>query len=143
MARFFRSGILPLFVLLTAIVWPCFAADITRQVEAFAATGSQDPPLDVLPFDAAKLYILFKTHGVTRGDKFRGVLIADHAGRIAPNTKVTEATTTLSGDTIDGDVSFSRPTNGWPPGDYHVEIYINDRPATTVRFKFELPKQTK
>ena len=135
-----RTRILSACVLLVGIVavGGAFADEVVA--EAFVTTGPRDLPLDVLPADISKLYVLFKTHGVQAGDKFRGVLIADHAGRIAPNSKVSEATSTLDGDTIDGGISFTKPANGWPPGDYHVDIYINNRLATTTKFKVAMPK---
>lgn len=30
--------------------------------------------------------------------------------------------------------SLSRPTNGWPVGDYRVDMFINDKAAGSVKF---------
>jgi hypothetical protein len=141
MIRFPAISAVCVFAFMLAIACGGAAAAGDVQVEAFVTTSPSEPPLDVLPADAAKLYVIFKTHGITRGDKFRGVLIVDRAGRIAPeNSTAKEGTATLEGDTSDGAISFTRPINGWPPGDYHVDIYINDQLRTTVKFKFEIPK---
>lgn len=140
MACLSRIRILSACVLLIGVVASRSAFADQVVAEAFVATGPRELPTDVLPPDTGKLYVLFKTHGVTAGDKFRAALIADHAGKIAPNSKVTEASSTLDGDTIDGGISFTRPQNGWPPGDYHVDIYINNRLVTTTKFKVAMPK---
>jgi len=46
-------------------------------------------------------------------------LIAEDVGDVAPpNTNALEKTLTMDGDTADGDFDFSKPTNGWPVGQY-------------------------
>ena len=85
--------------------------------------------------DTFKIYALFKTKGAKNGDKIRGVLIAEDVGSVAPpNTKVLETKIDMEGDTEDGDFNFSKPTKGWPTGKYRVEIYLNDKLATTAKF---------
>ena len=91
-----------------------------------------------MPANTAKIWIIFQTKGIRPGDKLRATLIADKAGHIAPeNSKITEAKATLDGDTANGGISFSRPINDWPIGDYHVDIYVNDLLMTSVRFAIE------
>ena len=34
-----------------------------------------------------------------------------------------------------GVFSLSKPENGWIPGNYRVEFFVDDRPAETVKFK--------
>jgi len=112
------------------------AADV--QVLAYVTSSVGDTPRSTLPADTPKIWVVFETHGAKAGDKFRGALIADHAGHIAPeNSKITEGKSTLTGDTSDGGLGFSRPEGGWPVGQYHVEIYINDQLKTTVKFTVE------
>jgi hypothetical protein len=85
--------------------------------------------------DTEKIYALFKTEGAKRGDKMRGVLIAEDVGAVAPaNTAVSETKIDMEGDTQDGDFNFSKPTKGWPPGKYRVEIYLNDKLVTSAKF---------
>lgn len=148
MIRLARTSSAFLFALFIAITSAGTAVADPVQVEAFVTTGPTDPPLDVFPVDTAKLYVLFKTHGVKHGDRFRGVLVADHGGHIAPENSKTEGTSILDGDTSDGGLSFTMPIGGWPAGNYHVEIYINNQLSATVRFRFEnskspTPAQTK
>ncbi|MBV9618112.1 MAG: hypothetical protein JO201_02785 [Verrucomicrobia bacterium] len=94
--------------------------------------------------DAPKLYAIFKTEGVTSGDKIRAVWIADDVGEAAPpKTKIDEKTLTLDGDTEDGVFSLSKPTKGWPLGKYHLEIFVNGELAAKVNFAIKAPPQSK
>jgi outer membrane usher protein FimD/PapC len=88
-----------------------------------------------LASDTPKIYVTFETAGIKKGDKMRGVLIAEDVGEAAPaNTKVLETSLDMDEDTKDGEFNFSKPTNGWPEGKYRVEIYVNDKLTTTLKF---------
>jgi hypothetical protein len=114
----------------TAIV---YAGDV--KIEAIMTTGPDGEPTTSFTPDTPKIFALFKTKGVQDGDKIRSVWMADNVGNAAPpNTKIDEKTLTLKGDTQDGDFSLSKPTNGWPRGQYHLDIYVNGELATTVKF---------
>lgn len=134
-----RRNVGGIFALITmALVGIALGAAGEVKVEAFVASSPRETATTTFTRDTAKIYVIFKTKGVKAGDKFRGILIADHAGHIAPeNSKIIEGRATLDGDTNDGAINFSRPTDGWPIGEYHVEIYINDQLATTVKFTVE------
>jgi hypothetical protein len=108
------------------------------KIKAVITTGLKDEPKTTLTPDTPKVHALFKTKGAQKGDKLRGVWIADDVGDAAPaNTKIDETSLTLEGDTDDGDFSCTKPTKGWPAGKYHVDIYANDELATTVKFTIE------
>ena len=32
---------------------------------------------------------------------------------------------------------MSKPTKGWPPGDYRIELFIDGEPAGNVKYKVE------
>src|SRR5260370_39673675 len=104
-------------------------------------TGPKDPPSTTFASNTPKLYAIFKTEGAKAGDKIRGVLIAEDVGDVAPaNTKVLETILDMEGDTQAGDFSFSKPTNGWQVGKYHVEIYVNDE--LEKKFNFTIRADT-
>ena len=113
------------------------------KIKAVMTTGPKDKPTTIFTTDTPKVLALFKTKGAQKGDKLRGVWIADDVGDAAPaNTKIDEKTLTLEGDTDDGDFSCTKPTKGWPAGKYHVDIYANDELATTVKFTIEAAEKT-
>lgn len=108
------------------------------KVNVVMTTGPKDKPTTVFTLDTPKVLALFKTIGAQKGDKLRAVWIADNVGEAAPaNTTIDETTVTLEGDTDDGNFSCTKPTKGWPAGKYHVDIYANDKLATTMKFTIE------
>src|ERR1700726_3729652 len=108
------------------------------KVKAVMTTGPEDDPTTTFATDTPKVFAMFKTVGVQKGDKIRGVWIAENVGSAAPaNSKIDEKALTLEGDTDDGVFSLSKPTKGWPAGKYRLEIYANDKLATTVKFTVE------
>ena len=124
------------------------AGDTTVKVKMSDELGG-DETTTFTP-DTEKIYALFATEGAKKGDKLRGVLIAEDVGDVAPpNTKVLETKLDVEGDTDDGDFNFSKPTKGWPVGKYRVEIYVNGGLADLVKFTItpgvmiEVPKGDK
>ena len=114
------------------------ARDGDAKVKAVMTTGPEDEPTTTFATDTREVLALFKTKGAKNGDKLRGVWIADDVGKAAPaNTKIDEKTLTLKGGTDDGKFSVTKPTKGWPAGEYHLDIYANDELATTVKFTIE------
>ena len=105
------------------------------KVEATMMTNPEGKETTTFAADAPKLFAVFKTKGVSDGDKIRGVWIADDVGAAAPKgTKIDEKALTAEGDTEDGVFSLSKPNNGWPVGKYHLEIYVNDQLITKLKF---------
>jgi hypothetical protein len=135
----------PLIALLTAVV---ISISIARagevKVKVTITTGPEDEETTTFTPNTPTIYAMFKTKGISSGDKVRGVLMADDVGDAAPaHTKVLEKTLTLDEDTTDGDFNFSKPDKGWPPGKYHIEIYVNDELATTAKFTIKAGKSKK
>ena len=105
------------------------------QIESAIAVDGQTQPNSVFAPTTAKLNAFFRSTGTTKGDKLRGVWIAEDVGTAAPaNTKIDESTLTADEDNFYGAFELSKPTAGWPVGKYRVEIYLNDQLSTTVKF---------
>jgi hypothetical protein len=111
------------------------------KVEAVIAKDKDTKPAKTFAADVKKLYAFFRTKGTEKGDKLRGVWIAEDVGDAAPaNTKIDEASLTADEDDFYGAFAISKPTKGWPAGKYRVEIYAGDDLATTVKFTIEAGK---
>ncbi len=111
------------------------------KVEAKMAKDQDSKPTDTFPANVPKVYAFFHSTGTKKGDKVRGVFIADDVGDAAPaNTTIDEATLTADGDNYSGSFSLSKPTAGWPVGKYHVDIYVGDDLATSVKFTIKAGK---
>jgi hypothetical protein len=74
----------------------------------------------------------------TRGPiAVRGVWFAEDVGKAAPtNYRIDEKTVDLEGDSR-GSFDLRRPDNGWPPGRYRLEIFLDARKAQEIRFAIE------
>ena len=113
------------------------------KITVVTSAGEKGKPTRVFSTDTPEIWAAFKTKGAKKGDKLRGEWIADEVGEAAPpNTKIFEKTLTLEEDTDAGYFTFLKPTKGWPPGTYHLDIYANEELAATVKFTIEGAKQT-
>src|SRR5204863_1514474 len=104
-------------------------------VEAVMAVDKDTKPATTFAADVPKIYAFFKTKGTEKGDKLRGVWIAEDVGDAAPaNTKIDETTLTADQEDFYGAFALSRPNKGWPVGKYKIDMYVGDELATTVTF---------
>ena len=132
-----RFSILFAAVILAASNIHLMAGD--AKIEVAIAKDKDSKPETSFEKDVPKLYAFFKTAGTKKGDKIRGVWIAEDVGSAAPaNTKIDESTVTGDKDDFFGAFSLSKPTNGWPEGKYRVEIYSGDELVTKANFTIGL-----
>ena len=111
------------------------------KVESIIAVDGDTKPATSFASDTPKLYAFFRSKGTEKGDKLRGVWIAENVGDAAPaNTKIDEATVTAEEENFHGAFSLSKPDKGWPVGSYKVEIYDEDELVTTVKFTITAAK---
>lgn len=89
--------------------------------------------------DTPKVYAVFTLADVPSGTTVKSVWIAARTDVAAPNYRLDEASLSMGGSITSGNFSFSRPTSGWPPGEYRVELYIGDRLGHTARFQITKP----
>lgn len=81
------------------------------------------------------LYCAFKAVNLPRNSVIKGVLVAEDVGGAAPpESRLAETgVAAVDGGSVPGHFKFTL-NPAWVPGRYRVELYINDRPAQTVRF---------
>ena len=88
------------------------------------------------PASAPKICARWQGRGLRPQAKIRAVWVAENVGDIAPpNYKIDEATTTATLPDAHGVFTLSRPDDGWAPGDYRVEFYVDDALVETARLK--------
>jgi hypothetical protein len=91
--------------------------------------------------DTPKIYLLFQSNQVKPGQKIRSVWIADDSHGVAPPNYKIDESTLESGDSIQsgkvftGKFSMSKPTSGWPVGQYHAEIFIDADMVKSIKFE--------
>ena len=82
----------------------------------------------------AKIYAVFTLADVPARTPLKCVWIAEKTQVAPPNYKVDEVTLNVGGLITGGNCALSKPTNGWPVGDYRVDMYLGDQLAHTARF---------
>ncbi len=92
-------------------------------------------PLQVFKPTTAKIFLSTKLADVPTGAKLTGAWIAEKTGVAPPNYKIDTAELTVGPLMNRANFSMTKPNAGWPAGDYRVELTINGKLATTVRFK--------
>jgi hypothetical protein len=86
--------------------------------------------------DTPQIYVRWKGHRLRKGAKVRVEWIAENIGDDAPaDYGADEASTIADGPTAHGTFTLSRPDDGWTPGDYRAEFYVDDVLVDTVKLK--------
>jgi hypothetical protein len=86
--------------------------------------------------DTPKIYARWQGHGLREQAKIRAVWIAENVGDVAPpDYTIDEASTTANGPNTHGTFTLSRPEDGWAPGNYRVEFYLDADLIETVKLK--------
>lgn len=86
--------------------------------------------------ETPKIYARWQGHGLRDQAKIRVVWIAENIGDVAPpDYTIDEASTTANGRDSHGTFTLSRPDDGWAPGNYRVEFYLDAELVETVKLK--------
>lgn len=85
--------------------------------------------------NTAKIFIFWDLEKVPSGSKLKGTWICEKSKAIPPNYKIDEATVDVGTIDNSGNFSISKPTKGWPIGDYRVELWWDANKAQEVKFK--------
>lgn len=90
------------------------------------------------PDATQNLYARWQGLDIREGAKVRAVWIAEDVGDIAPpNYKIDEAKTIAASPDAHGMFTLSRPEDGWAPGKYRVEFYLDDTLVETVKLEIK------
>ena len=94
--------------------------------------------------ETPRIYARWQGHGLRSQAKVRVSWIAEDVGEVAPpNYAVDEATAVASIPDSRGVFTLSRPEEGWAPGRYRVEFYVDDQLIDTVKLKISPPDRFK
>src|SRR5258706_272935 len=84
----------------------------------------------------AKIFLNAKLVEVPTGAKVKSEWIAvDTGGAAPPHYRIDSVEMTVGPLINNVDFNFSKPTAGWPVGDYRVDLFIDGKPAGNVKFK--------
>ena len=104
------------------------ARDVTPE---FVPVG----PTTVFPPTAQGFYAVFNASGVGAGAVLKSVWWVVNVGNAAlPNTIIDERTATIADGAGKGVFRLQRP-EPWPPGEYKVEVFLNEQLITVLPFR--------
>jgi hypothetical protein len=81
------------------------------------------------------IYARWHGRGLRQNAGIRAVFIADNVADIPPNSQIDEMETTAAATDSGGSFALSRPEEGWTPGEYRVDLYLDDALAESFKFK--------
>src|SRR5438552_5233206 len=113
-------------------------AELTKKLSVGLATEPMGKPATTFSSDTAQIYARWQGHDLRGHAKVRAVWIAESVSEVAPpDYKVDEASTIADSPNSFGTFTLSRPDEGWAPGDYRVEFYVDETLAETIKLKID------
>ena len=93
------------------------------------------PAKSVFKPTTPKLYLEAKLLDMAFNTKLRAEWIAEKTSVAPPNYKIDTTELAASPMMNLATFSFSKPTAGWPEGDYRVDLFIDNKPAGGTKFR--------
>lgn len=93
-------------------------------------------PITTFSSNTPEIYARWQGQRLRIGADVKAVWIAENIGEDFPqNYKVDEASAVAESPTAKGTFTLARPEDGWTPGDYRVEFYVDDVLVDAVKMK--------
>jgi hypothetical protein len=106
--------------------------------EKFSAGVSSEPTGEFkaeLKADTPAIYARWRGHGLPDHAKIRAVFIGENVADVSADYEIDESSAVAPTPNANGIFTLSRPEDGWAPGNYRVEFFVDDEPAEKVKFK--------
>ncbi len=119
-------------------VTPVSRKDVESEPYRFSAGVSTEPTGEFksdLKLDFPAVYARWHGRDLRDHAKIRAVFIAESVAEVTANYQIDEMETTAPAINSGGTFTLSRPNDGWDPGNYRLEFYVDDTLADTVKFK--------
>lgn len=102
---------------------PTWAAKISLEV----MKEREGEPTTTFQADAPNIFVRWEGRNLPVGSVVRVAWIAEDVGDLAePNFIVDQSNTEVTSSEFGARFTLSRPKDGWAPGKYRVELYLND-----------------
>jgi hypothetical protein len=94
-----------------------------------------DTNMESFPRETKRIYLTVHVEDMPNDAKLKASWIVEKAMGFPPNTPVASSEVTMRPQMKTANYSIDKPSIGWPPGDYKVELAIDGKVQSTVRFK--------
>src|SRR5436190_5493612 len=82
--------------------------------------------------DTPAIYVRWHGQDLRENAEIRAAFIAESVADVAADYEIDETNATPPKPDSGGTFTLSKPEEGWSPGSYRIEFFVNDEPATTV-----------
>jgi hypothetical protein len=107
-----------------------------KQLAASASRDRFGKPATTVSSNTPEIYARWQGQRLRQGANVKAVWIAENIGEDFPQDyKIDEASVVAESPTARGAFTLARPEDGWAPGDYRVEFYVDDVLVDTVKMK--------
>ena len=76
--------------------------------------------------DTPAIYVRWHAEKLPPEAQIRAVFIAESVADVAADYQIDESSTTVPAPKASGTFTLSKPEDGWAPGSYRVELYVDD-----------------
>lgn len=111
------------------------AAEAPRKLSASLATDPTGQPRDEFSTGTPNIYARWEGRRLRDHAKVRVVWIAEKVEDVPADYKIDEASAFSDGRYSHGHFVLSRPEEGWEPGEYRAEFYVDDALQETLKLK--------
>ena len=109
---------------------------IPKQLSVSLAKERSGKAITTFSSSTSEIYARWQGRRLRQGAKVKAVWIAENIGEDFPQDyKVDEASAVTETPSAHGAFTLTRPEDGWAPGDYRVEFYVDDVLMNAVKLK--------
>jgi hypothetical protein len=109
---------------------------IPKQLSVSLSKERSGKAITTFSSSTSEIYARWQGRRLRQGAKVKAVWIAENIGEDFPQDyKVDEASTVTETPSAHGAFTLTRPEDGWAPGDYRVEFYVDDVLVDVVKLK--------
>jgi hypothetical protein len=109
---------------------------IPKQLSVSLAKERSGKAITTFSSSTSEIYARWQGRRLRQGAKVKAVWIAENIGEDFPQDyKVDEASAVTETPSAHGAFTLTRPEDGWAPGDYRVEFYVDDVLVDAVKLK--------
>lgn len=130
--RGLARGVLGVVLLYSAFA---IAGDPRFEGAIFSDDRRGDANMESFSRDTRKIYLTVHVEDMPNDAKLKATWLLEKAAGFAPNSPIAASEVTTRPQMKTAKYSLDKPSTGWPPGDYKVELAIDGKVQSTVRFK--------
>ena len=109
---------------------------VPKQLSVSLAKDRSGKPLTTFSSNTPEIYARWQGRRLRKGAKVKAAWIAENIGEDYPQDyKIDEASAVADTPGAHGAFTLVRPEDGWAPGDYRVEFYVDDVVVDAVKMK--------